>query len=142
LVPIGAQAEDAPNLVANGSFEPGVAGQWWGIDDSQVSDGELCLGVPEVERFGNFVDLDLVAGETYSVGFTAHGEPGTAGLQMSVQSDGAAGDVTYDVQEAFAVSPEAQEYEWSFTASGDAQRIQFELSGAEPASELCLTSVH
>ncbi|WP_277211553.1 glycoside hydrolase family 9 protein [Isoptericola croceus] len=144
VAPTAAQADDdrAPNLVANGSFEPGVAGQWWGIDDSQVSDGELCLDVPEVERFGNFVDLDLVAGESYVAGFTAHGDPGSDGLQVSVQSDGAAGDVTYDLQEDFAVTPGAEELAWSFTASGDAQRLQFELSGAQPASTLCVSSVY
>jgi endoglucanase len=142
VVPAGAQAADGPNLVANGSFDPGVADQWWGIEDDQVSDGELCVDVSEVPRFGNFVDLGLVADETYVVGFTAHGDPGSDALQMSVQSDGAAGDVTYDVQESFAVSPAAATYEWSFTASGDAQRLQFELSGAQPVGGLCVSSVY
>jgi endoglucanase len=141
-VPVTAQADEPPNLVANGAFEPGVHDQWWGITDADVTDGELCLDVPAVERFGNFVALGLTAGESYLFGFTAHGEPGTDGLEARVQSDGAAGPEVFDVRETFAVGTEPQDYEWGFTASGDAQRVQFELAGAQPAGGLCLTDVH
>jgi endoglucanase len=140
--PLVAHAEDAPNLVSNGDFAPGVHNQWWGITDDDVTDGELCLDVPDVERFGNFVDLGLVAGESYVVGFTAHGEPGTGGLVARVQADGATGPEGFDVSETFEVGPEPAAYEWGFTASGDAQRLQLELSGADQASSLCLTDVH
>ncbi|WP_407317346.1 glycoside hydrolase family 9 protein [Isoptericola halotolerans] len=143
VVPITAQADDeTPDLVSNGDFAPGVGDQWWGISDSDVTDGELCLDVPEVERFGNFVDLDLVEGESYVFGFTARGDAGTGGLEARVQVDGATGPEGYDVAETFEVTPEAQEYEWGFTAGGDAQRVQFELSGADPAGTVCLSSVH
>lgn len=141
----GALADDheVPNLVSNGDFAPGVHNQWWGISDDDVTDGELCLDVPAVERFGNFVNLGLDEGATYHFGFTAHGDPGTAGLQARVQSDGSAGPEVFDVLETFAVTPEAaQRFEWSFTASGEAQRVQFELSGANPAGTLCLSAVY
>jgi endoglucanase len=47
----------------------------------------------------------------------------------------------FDVNETFAVTPDPQEFEWSFTASGDAQRVQFELSGADPSSTFCISDV-
>jgi endoglucanase len=138
-----AQADDGPpNLVNNGGFAPGVHNQWWGISDDDVTDGVLCLDVPAVERFGNFVDLNVQEGTTYLFGFTAHGDPGTGGLQARIQSDGSAGPEVFDVQETFSVNPDAQDFEWSFTASGDAQRVQFELSGADPASTFCITDVY
>jgi endoglucanase len=141
-VPWAAQADDAPNLVQNGSFAPGVHNQWWGITDDDVTDGVLCLDVPAVERFGNFVDLGLEPGTDYLFGFTAYGDPGTDGLQARVQADGASGPEGFDVGETFAVDDEPQSFEWGFTASGDAQRVQFELSGADPATTFCLTDVH
>src|SRR5690606_29363810 len=133
-----AQAQsEVPNLVSNGGFEPGVHNQWWNITDDDVTDGELCLDVPGRERFGNFVDLGLEEGETYVYGFTAHGDPGTGNLQARIQSDGSLGPEVFDVLETFEVSPEPQAFEWSFTATGDAQRVQFEMSGADPASTFC-----
>lgn len=138
-----AQAQDeAPNLVSNGGFEPGVHNQWWNITDDDVTDGELCLDVPDRQRFGNFVDLGLEEGGTYVYGFTAYGEPGTGNLEARIQSDGAAGPEVFDVRETFEVAPEPQAYEWSFTATGDAQRVQFELSAADPASTFCITDVY
>ncbi|QSB14629.1 glycoside hydrolase family 9 protein [Natronosporangium hydrolyticum] len=141
--PAQAQDEDGPpNLVSNGDFSPPVADQWWGISDDDLQDGQLCITVPEHERFGNFVDLGLAEDETYLFGFTAHGDPGTGGLQAAVQSDGAAGPEIFDVQETFAVAGEPETFEWSFTASGDAQRVQFELSNADATSEVCLSQVY
>jgi endoglucanase len=138
-----AQADDhdAPNLVNNGDFTPPVGDQWWGIDDDDVADGQLCVDVPDVESFGNFVDLGLNEGETYLFSFTAHGDPGSAGLEARIQSDGAAGPEIFDVQEEFEVTEEPQGFQWSFTASGDAQRVQFQLADADPAGELCLSDV-
>jgi endoglucanase len=137
-----AQDDETPNLVSNGSFDPGVHNQWWNITDDDVTDGELCLDVPARERFGNFVDLGLEEGQTYVYGFTAHGDPGTGNLQARIQSDGSLGPELFDVLETFEVTPEPQAYEWSFTATGDAQRVQFELSGADPASTFCLSDVY
>jgi endoglucanase len=136
-----AQAEETPNLVNNGSFEPPVNNQWWGLEAATVADGEACMDLAETERFGNFIDLGLEEGQTYVYGFTAHGDPGTGGLQARIQSDGSAGPEVFDVLETFAVTPESQTYEWSFTATGDAQRVQFEFSGADAASTFCISDV-
>lgn len=142
VTPAQAQEGDPPpNLVNNGDFSPPVGDQWWGIDDDDVEDGTLCLDVPAVERFGNFLDLGLDEGGTYSFGFTAHGDPGTGGLEARIQSDGAAGPEIFDLAETFQVTGEPAAYEWTFEASGDAQRVQFELSGADPASSFCVTDV-
>ncbi|HEX6195284.1 MAG TPA: cellulase N-terminal Ig-like domain-containing protein, partial [Jiangellaceae bacterium] len=137
-----AQADEPPNLVNNGSFEPPVNNQWWGLEAATVADGEACMALPDVERFGNFIDLGLEEGQTYVYGFTAHGDPGTGGLQARIQSDGSAGPEVFDVLETFAVTPEPQNYEWSFTATGDAQRVQFEFSGADAASTFCISDVY
>ncbi|GAA1983299.1 hypothetical protein GCM10009718_20710 [Isoptericola halotolerans] len=144
VAPLAAQADDndVPNLVSNGTFEPPVGNQWWGIDDDQVSDGELCLDVPDAGAFGNFVNIDLVPEGTYVLGFTARGDNEIDGLQVTVQSDGAQGDPVYDVQENFAVGPDAETLEWSFTASGDAERVQFSLGGADAAGTVCLSDVY
>lgn len=143
LVSSAAQADEhePPNLVNNGSFQPPVGNQWWGLEQADVVDGIACMSVPALQRFGNFIDLGLETGETYVYGFTAHGDPGTRGLQARIQSDGAAGPEVFDVLETFAVTPEPQEFEWSFTASGEAQRVQFELSGADPSSTFCISDV-
>jgi endoglucanase len=133
--------EPPPNLVNNGTFAPPVGNQWWGIDDDQVTDGQLCVEVPAHERFGNFIDLGLVEGETYIYGFTAHGDPGTGGLQARIQSDGAAGPEVFDLLETFTVTAEPQTFEWSFTATGQAQRVQFEFTPADTASTLCMSDV-
>jgi endoglucanase len=139
--PSQADEHEPPNLVNNGTFAPPVGNQWWGLEQATVADGTACMDVPALERFGNFIDLGVVEGETYVFGFTAFGDPGTVGLQARIQSDGSAGPEVFDVQESFSVAPEPQQYEWSFTASGAAQRVQFELSGADPASTFCLTDV-
>ncbi|WP_164545282.1 glycoside hydrolase family 9 protein [Antribacter gilvus] len=141
VAPGGAQAADeTPNLVRNGDFATAVSNEWWGITQADVVDGELCLDVPAVERFGNFVNLGLEAGESYVFGFTARGD--TGGLIARVQADGASGPEGYDVEETFAATAEATDYEWGFTATGGAQRVQFELSGASPAGTACISSVY
>jgi endoglucanase len=139
-----AQADEdgLPNLVNNGTFQPPVGNQWWGLEQATVVDGVACMDIPALERFGNFIDLGLEADQTYLYGFTAYGEPGTAGLQARIQSDGSAGPEVFDVLETFEVAAEPQHLEWSFTASGDAQRVQFEFSGANPPSTFCITDVY
>ncbi|HEX6325122.1 MAG TPA: cellulase N-terminal Ig-like domain-containing protein, partial [Jiangellaceae bacterium] len=143
LVSSAAQADEhePPNLVNNGTFQPPVGNQWWGLEQAEVADGTACMTVPALQRFGNFIDLGLEADETYVYGFTAYGNPGTGGLQARIQSDGSAGPEVFDLLETFAVTPEPQEFEWSFTASGEAQRVQFELSGADPSSTFCISDV-
>ncbi|HSJ60980.1 MAG TPA: glycoside hydrolase family 9 protein [Jiangellaceae bacterium] len=143
LVSSAAQADEhePPNLVNNGTFQPPVGNQWWGLEQAEVADGTACMTVPALQRFGNFIDLGLEADETYVYGFTAYGDPGTGGLQARIQSDGSAGPEVFDLLETFAVTPEPQEFEWSFTASGDAQRVQFELSSADPSSTFCISDV-
>ena len=136
-----ADEHEPPNLVNNGTFQPPVGNQWWGLEQAEVVDGTACMTVPALERFGNFIDLGLEEGQDYVYGFTAYGDPGTGGLQSRIQSDGAAGPEVFDVLETFAVTPEPQEFEWSFTASGNAQRVQFELSGADPSSTFCISDV-
>jgi endoglucanase len=144
VTPVQAQENDdgPPNLVQNGNFTPPVDGQWWGITDADVADGALCVTVPDVERFGNFVNLGLAEGQTYRFGFTAWGDPGTGGLEARIQSDGAAGPEIFDVQEVFEVWPEPQQFQWDFVSTDElVQRVQFELAGATDTSELCMSDV-
>jgi endoglucanase len=136
-----AQPDEPPNLVSNGAFEPPVGNQWWGLEGATVTGGVACMDVPDLARFGNFVNLGVEEGGSYVFGFTASGDPGTGGLQARIQSDASAGPEVFDLLETFEVAPEPQRYEWSFTASGEAQRVQFELSDAAQASEFCISDV-
>lgn len=134
-----ASAEDDSNLVSNGDFSDGI-GSWWGLEEATIADGTACLDVGgEGGLFGNYIDIDLVGGETYTFGFTASGDPAAQGLTAVVEKRD---DAPTNVSETFDVTAEPAQFSWTFVASEEweANRLKFLVGSATPYT-FCISEV-
>ncbi|ASU60850.1 glycoside hydrolase family 9 protein [Nocardiopsis dassonvillei] len=148
LVASPAQADDEPvEQITNGDFSDGTTG-WWateGIDLAVSEDGALCVAVPggTSDPWDQIVgqnDIPLVAGESYSLTFTASGADGLP-VRALVQEP--VDPWRTELDERPVLTPTATGYEYVFTASAemaDAQ-LAFQIGGAEEDWTFCLDDV-
>ncbi|MFV2012697.1 MULTISPECIES: glycoside hydrolase family 9 protein [unclassified Micromonospora] len=135
-----------PEQITNGDFSNGTDG-WisYGTSSTGVVDGQLCATVPT--GLANPWDagilqesLPLIAGEEYTIGFTASAEPAAA-VRAVVQlgADPYTGYFGRDL----ALTAEPSRVEATFVASEDTERAQlaFQVGGNADEYTFCLDDV-
>ncbi|MBN1174419.1 MAG: glycoside hydrolase family 9 protein [Micromonosporaceae bacterium] len=140
-----AHAEAAEQLV-NGSFDEGTSGWYsYGTSSSGVSDGRMCATTPAglANAWDAGVgqnDLTLLSGSEYTLSFTASADPATsikAVVQLGVDP------YTGYLGQVVALTPEAQEFSFTFTGLEDTKQAQvaFHLGGASAEYTFCVDDV-
>ncbi|WP_026122572.1 glycoside hydrolase family 9 protein [Nocardiopsis halotolerans] len=148
LVASPVQADDEPvEQITNGDFSDGTTG-WWateGIELAVSDDGALCVDVPggtsaAWDQIVGQNDIPLVAGESYSLTFTASGADGLP-VRALVQEPVDPWRTHLDERPVLTGSP--TEYEYVFTASTDMEDAQlaFQIGGSEEPWTFCLDDV-
>lgn len=139
-------ADPAPEQITNGDFAAGTAPWWWTANTAAaVTDGRLCTGVPAgtANPWDVIVgqnDLPLVAGETYTLTYTA---TSTAPLSIHTNVQMATEPYTTDLSATDAIGADAAPVTHVFTASADrdAAQLAFQIGGNDEAATFCLDDV-
>ncbi|MFI6895902.1 glycoside hydrolase family 9 protein [Streptomyces sp. NPDC050256] len=145
----GAAAEDAdpaPEQITNGDFAAGTAPWWWTANTAAaVTDGRLCADVPAgtANPWDVIVgqnDIPLVAGETYSLTYTASS---TTPLSIHTNVQLAVDPWTTDLSSTDRIGTEAVPVTHVFTATADrdAAQLAFQIGGSDEAATFCLDDV-
>ncbi|WP_443060972.1 glycoside hydrolase family 9 protein [Streptomyces sp. NBC_00464] len=145
----GAAAEDAdpaPEQITNGDFAAGTAPWWWTANTAAaVTDGRLCTDVPAgtANPWDVIVgqnDIPLVAGETYSLTYTASS---TTPLSIHTNVQLAVDPWTTDLSATDQIGTEAVPVTHVFTATADrdAAQLAFQIGGSDEAATFCLDDV-
>ncbi|PRX97294.1 glycoside hydrolase family 9 protein [Allonocardiopsis opalescens] len=141
-----ALADEAPEQIVNGGFDSGTAPWWWTpTTEGAVVDGRLCADVPAgtLNAWDVIIgqdDVPLVAGESYTFGFTASATTDVA-VRALIQEP--VEPWATQIDERPQLTAEATAFEYVFTASADMEdaQVAFQIGGAEEAWTFCLDDV-
>ena len=140
-----AQADPVERIV-NGTFDAGTAPWWWtGSAPAGVVDGRLCAEVAggTTNSWDAIVgqnDIELQAGESYAFSFDASASIAVgvlAKVQLQVEP------WTERLSAPTTLGPQAQHYEYVFTASVDstAEQVAFQIGGSSVPWTFCIDDV-
>lgn len=150
VAPAGAASnagDDPPEQIVNGDFSNGSTAPWWWTENNPASvvDGRLCADIPgdtanPWDAIIGQSDLPLVAGESYSLSYTATASVPvtiTTNVQMAVDP------YTTELSEHDQISDTAVPITHTFTAKADndAAQLAFQVGGTSKAFTLCLDDV-
>lgn len=144
---VGAEPQDAPELISNGDFADGTTDPWWWTENSPatVVDGRLCAEIPAgtTNPWDAIVGQDglpLTAGESYALSYTA-----SASVPVTVRTHVQQAEEPYatELAEADAITEEPAPVAHVFTAGTDheAAQLVFQVGGGDEAFTFCLDDV-
>ncbi|MFJ6463955.1 glycoside hydrolase family 9 protein [Streptomyces sp. NPDC091387] len=147
--PGAAAADDpdpAPEQITNGDFAAGTAPWWWTANAAAaVTEGRLCAQAPAgtANPWDVIVgqnDIPLVAGETYTLTYTA---TSTVPLSIHTNVQQATEPYTTDLSATDTISAEATPVTHVFTAAADRDdaQVAFQIGGNDDAATFCLDDV-
>ncbi|WP_253767548.1 glycoside hydrolase family 9 protein [Goodfellowiella coeruleoviolacea] len=142
----GAASAAPVEQINNGGFDEGTASWWWTANSpGQVVDGQLCADVPAGttnvwDAIIGQNDIPLVAGEGYTLSFTA-----SASVPVVIRANVQLADPPYptELSEAVPLTSTAQDFEYSFTSGTDSEagQVAFQIGGSAQAYTFCLDNV-
>jgi endoglucanase len=150
VAPAGAASnadDDPPEQIVNGDFSNGTTAPWWWTENNPASvvDGRLCADIPgdTVNPWDAIIgqsDLPLIAGESYTLSFTATTSVPviiTTNVQMAVDP------YTTELAEHDQITDTPTPVTHTFTAKADNEHAQlaFQLGGGSKPFTLCLDDV-
>ncbi|WP_432832179.1 glycoside hydrolase family 9 protein [Dactylosporangium sp. CA-092794] len=148
VVPLTGSAAfaDAPEQIVNGTFDSGTDPWWWtGNAPGSVVDGRLCATIPAgtTNPWDAIIgqnQISLQAGESYRLTFSA-----SASVPVTVRANVQLADPPYtqEISEAPALTPQAQDFGYTFTAAAGttAGQVAFQVGGSATAWTFCLDNV-
>ncbi|WP_426508314.1 glycoside hydrolase family 9 protein [Dactylosporangium sp. McL0621] len=148
VVPLSASVAhaDPAEQIVNGTFDNGTDPWWWtGNSPASVIDGRLCANIPAgtTNPWDAIIGqnaITLQAGESYRLAFSA-----SASVPVTVRANVQLADPPYtqEISEAPQLTPEPQNFSYTFTAAADTGggQVAFQVGGSASAYTFCVDDV-
>ncbi|WP_433081025.1 glycoside hydrolase family 9 protein [Dactylosporangium sp. CA-052675] len=148
VVPLSASVAhaDPAEQVVNGTFDNGTDPWWWtGNSPASVIDGRLCANIPAgtTNPWDAIIGqnaITLQAGESYRLAFSA-----SASVPVTVRANVQLADPPYtqEISEAPQLTPQPQDFGYTFTAAADTTggQVAFQVGGSASAYQFCVDNV-
>ncbi|MEV4641027.1 glycoside hydrolase family 9 protein [Actinoplanes sp. NPDC049548] len=146
VVPSAPARADEVEHVVNGGFETGVDPWWSSSGPITVTGGRGCVTVPggTTNKWDVAVgqnDIDLVAGETYRLSFTASGVPDGHIVRALTGLSVAPYDTYFEASPALTAAGDTYSYTFTSTVTTDQAQVAFQLGGSAESWGFCVDDV-